>query len=132
VSDWDQIFLGVIAVSTLAMAVVQLALIVYALMLARRAAQYLSRFEQDVSGIIANLDSMARDAAKASALAATQAERFDETFRDLSTRIRHTAATLEGNILRPVRTGIAVLAGVRAAVAVIKNLLTQSDEEKQG
>jgi hypothetical protein len=126
VSDWSQIFLGVIAAATLLMAMVQLAVIVCGVILARKIARLMARLEENTGTIISNLENMSRDAARATALAAAQAERVDGLFRDLTTRIQNTASLVDETILRPLRDGAAVIAGVRSAVAVIKNALKRS------
>jgi hypothetical protein len=126
VTYWAQVFLGIIAVATLLMALVQVSVILCGLMLARRVARMLDQLERDAKPIVESLNAIARDAARAAALAAVQVERVDKVFSDLAVRIEQTASTVQKAIVNPLRDGAAVLAGVRAALAVLKDLTGRS------
>jgi hypothetical protein len=121
-----EVFLGIIAVATLVMALVQLSVIIYGWMLARKVARIVTDLEREMTSIMLSLNAMARDAARATALAAGQVERVDKLFADLSLRVEQTAATVQRAIIAPLREGAAVMAGVRAAVAVLKELTRRS------
>jgi hypothetical protein len=121
-----EVFLGVIAVATLVMALVQVSVIIYGWMLARKVARIVTDIEREMTSIMQSLNAMARDAARATALAAGQVERVDKLFADLSLRVEQTAATVQRAIIAPLREGAAVMAGVRAAVAVLKELTKRS------
>ena len=69
-----------------------------------------------------SLNAVARDAARVSALAAGQAERVDRLVTDLSARIEQTATTLQDAILKPLREGAAIMAGVKAVIDVFREL----------
>jgi hypothetical protein len=114
-------FLGVIAVATLVMALVQVSVIICGWLLARRVARIVTEIEREMTSIMQSLNAMARDAARATALAAGQVERADKLFADLSVRVEQTAATVQKAILAPLREGAAVMAGVKAALAVLKH-----------
>jgi hypothetical protein len=115
-------FLGVIAVATAVMALVQVSVIIYGWMLARRVARIVADIEREMVSIMQSLNLMARDAARATSLAAVQVERVDRLLADLSLRVEQTAATVQKAIIAPLREGAAVMAGVRAAVALLKDL----------
>jgi hypothetical protein len=125
-TDWAPVFLGIIAAATLLMAITQVGAIIYGLMLARRIARLLDRLEQETRPILDSLNAFARDAARASSLAVSQVERFDKLVSDLTVRIEETASTVQKAIGAPLRDGAAVLAGVRAALAVLKGLSSRS------
>jgi len=124
--SWGEVFLGVIAVATLTMALLQLGIVMYGWMLARKIARLVTDVERDMSSIMESLNAVARDAARATALAAVQVERVDRLFADLSVRVEQTAATVQKAIIAPLREGAAVMAGLRAAVAVLKELTGRS------
>ena len=124
--SWGEVFLGVIAVATLTMALLQLGIVMYGWMLARKIARLVTDVERDMSSIMESLNAVARDAARATALAAVQVERVDRLFADLSVRVEQTAATVQKAIIAPLREGAAVMAGLRAAVAVLKELTERS------
>ena len=123
---WSQLFLGIIATATLVMALVQVSVIIYGWMLARRVARIVTDIEREMSSIMESLNAMARDAARATSLAAAQVERVDKLFTDLTLRIEQTAATVQEAIIAPLREGAAVVAGIKAAIAVLKALTNRS------
>ena len=121
--SWGEVFLGVIAISTLMMALLQLAIVIYGWTLARKAARLLGQIEGELKPLIESLNSVARDIARATSLAAVQVDRIDHLFGSLASRIEHTASTVQSSILAPLREGAAVMAGARAALTVLKDLL---------
>jgi hypothetical protein len=126
VTFWGQVFLGVIAVATLVMAIVQLSVIIYGWMLARKVARIMAEIERETASMMVSLNAMARDASRATALAAVQVERVDQLFAELSLRVEQTASTVQKVIIAPLREGTAVIAGVKAALAVLKDLTKRS------
>ena len=124
--SWTEIFLGIIAVATLMMALLQLGIVMYGWVLARKIARLVTDVEREMGSIMESLNAVARDAARATALAAVQVERVDRLFADLSLRVEQTAATVQKAIIAPLREGAAVMAGLRAAVAVLKELTGRS------
>src|SRR3954468_3021706 len=116
-TDVTQVFLGIIALATLVMAMVQVGFILYGWTLARRVSRLMDQLERDVKPVLDSVASVARDAARASALAVAQVERVDRLITDVTERIEQTATTFERAITAPLREGAAVIAGVRAAFA---------------
>jgi len=64
----SDVFLGVIAVAVLVMAAIQVAAIVVALRLARRIDRFADRVEKDIRPIVASLQGLTADAARATSL----------------------------------------------------------------
>ena len=112
--------------ATLTMALLQLGIVMYGWMVARKIGRLVTDVERDMSSIMDSLNAVARDAARATALAAVQVERVDRLFADLTVRVEQTAATVQKAIIAPLREGAAVMAGLRAAVAVLKELTGRS------
>ena len=79
-SGWSEVFLGIIAVATLATAVMQIAVLIAAGMLTKRIGRLADQVERDISPLLASLNSIGRDAAKAATLATAQVERADRLF----------------------------------------------------
>ena len=129
-SDLAEIFLGVIALATLVMASIQVAFIVFGWMVARRLTRMLAQLEHDLRPLTESVNSMARDAARATSLAAAQAERVDRLLTEVTERIEQTAAALQSSILRPLRDGAAVMAGVRAALDVFRDFTRRSNSPR--
>ena len=121
-SFWAEVSLGVIALATLTMAFVQVSVIVYGWILARRISRLVGQIEQEMKPLADSLNAMARDAARATALATAQVERVDKLITELTTRIEHTASTIQRSIVSPLREGAAVMTGIRAAIEVFRDL----------
>ena len=114
------LFLGLIAAGVVTMAIIQVAAIVFALRAARRVGDAVSRFEQDVQPIVANLQSLTSEAARATNVAATQMERATQMMSDLARRVDETAAAVQSSIVRPAREGYAIFQGILAALAALR------------
>ncbi len=123
---WAEVFLGVIALATLTMAAIQVGLIVYGWTVARRIDRVLGQVEREMKPLADSLNAIARDAAHMSSLASGQVERIDRLVSDLTGRIEHTATTVQDAILKPLREGAALMAGVKAAIDVIRELTGRS------
>jgi len=121
VSRWAEVFLGVIAAATLAMAIVQVGLIVVAGRLARRVDQLADQVEHELKPLFTNLNALGRDASRAVAVAAAQVERADRMFTDLTARIEQTVTLIQSNIIAPAREGRALFAAVRATIAALRD-----------
>jgi hypothetical protein len=121
VSLWGTIFLGVIAVATLAMAIAQLGVIVVAGKIARRVDRLANQIEHDLKPLLASVNAIGRDASRTVALAAAQAERADRLFADLAVRIEQTVAAVQASLVAPAREGRALMVALRAAVAAVRD-----------
>lgn len=128
----NDVFMGIIAGAVLVIAVVQVAVAILALRATREIGQLSSRLDQEIRPIVANLQAISRDAARATALAAVQVERADRLFADLATRVeetianvQHTVASVQHTVAGATRGG-AWLAGIRAAIAALRDLRAPS------
>ena len=133
-SFWAEVFLGVIALATFTMAAIQVGVIVYGMGVARRLNQLLTQVEREMKPLAESVNTIARDAARISSLAAGQVERVDRLVTDLTVRIEQTATTVQDAILRPLREGAAIMAGVKAVIEVFRELdrPLESDPRPQG
>jgi hypothetical protein len=116
----NDLFLGVIAAAVVIMAAIQVTAVVYAARAARRIDRLAERFEQDMRPIVASLQTVTADAARATTLAAMQVERADRLFADLSQRIEQTLASLQEALVTPAKDGLAWLAGLKAVLAAFE------------
>lgn len=119
-STWSVVFLGVIAVATLATAMVQIGLLVAAGLLARRLGRFVDEVEREVKPIIGHLNSVSRDASRAAAIAVAQVERMDDLCSDVAAKIDQTITTIHSAIVKPAREGRAWLLGFQAMLAAIR------------
>ena len=119
---WRDVFLGVIAVATLAIAVAQIAVILAAASAAKRLGEIADTFEREVKPLVGHLNAIGRDAARAVALATAQVERADKLFADVAQRFEHTVASVDASISGPAREGRALLSAFRAAFQTLREL----------
>jgi hypothetical protein len=119
---WRDVFLGVIAVATLAIAVAQIAVIVAAAAAARRVGQLADTFEREVRPLVGHANAIGRDAARAVQLATAQVERADRLFADAAQRFEQALAGVEASISAPAREGRALLSAFRAAFQAVREL----------
>lgn len=118
----NELFLGIIAVATLAIAIAQIGVMVVAGRLARRLERLTERLEQEIRPLFGHLNAIGRDAAKTATLAAAQVERADQVFADIAVRIDHTLNALQTSLTVPVREGRALLGAIKAAVQAIRDM----------
>jgi hypothetical protein len=124
VSDWAVVFLGVIAVASLATALGQLALVVSTARMAKRAEHLMDTVEREIRPILGHLNTIGRDASHAASLAAAQVDRVDHVFGMLSVRLEETVNTIQTAVIRPAREATALVAGIRTALGFLKDLRT--------
>lgn len=148
-SDWALLFLGVIAVATLVMACLQVGAAIVAARAGRQAQQALGMAQQalgsaqdaiaslreDLRPLILKANAVADEASRSAALATQQIEKIDRLVTDVSRRVDETTAVVQQAIVTPARQGIALLAAVKAAFAVLRygtdprRRTSRSDEE---
>jgi len=122
VSPWADVFLGIIAVATLAIAITQIAVIVAAGRVARRVERLADQLEQEVKPLFVHLNAIGRDAARAATLATQQVERADRVFADLAMRLEAALDTVQNALGKPVREGRAVLSAFKAALQALRDI----------
>lgn len=121
-NEWSGFFLGVIAAATLVMALIQVGLGIAALRLAKQAREAVASVQRDVRPLLARANTIAEDASRTMSLATAQAQKVDTLVTDLSRRVEETSAIVQQAIVTPAREGLALLAGIRAALGVFRGL----------
>ncbi len=121
-NGWSDLSLGVIAVATLIMALIQVGAIIAALRLARQAQQVIQSVQQDVRPLIARANAMADEASRTIGLATAQAQKVDRLVTDLSRRVDETAGVLQEAIITPAREGLAIVAALKAGLGALRGL----------
>ena len=116
--NWELTFLGIMAVALVGMAVAQVMLAREAARLARQATDALLDFRRELLPIVVKLQRTTEDVGRAAALARQQVERVDQVLGSTIERIDETVAIVQDAVVRPLRQGTAILAGVRAAMEV--------------
>lgn len=130
-SGWSEAFLGVIALATVVMAVIQVGVIVGLRRTARRAEDLMSTVQQDVRPLIARATAVAEEASRTTALATAQAQKVDRLVTDLARRVDETAALVQHAIVTPAREGMALVAGLRAGLAAIRGFRERRERHRQ-
>ena len=129
-TPWAEIFLGIIALATLAMAIVQIGVIVAAGRLAKRVDRLADQIEHELKPLFTHANAIGRDAARAMALATAQVERADQLFADLVVKIDQTVSTVQANLIAPAREGRALLAALRAALSALRSARDRARQQR--
>jgi hypothetical protein len=129
---WRDVFLGVIAVATLAIAVAQIGVIIAAGLMARRVGRMVDQIEREVRPLFNHLNAIGSDASRAVALATAQVERADKLFNDVAVRIEQTMTVVQESIAKPAREGRAMMGAFRAALHALRELRTGRARQGRG
>jgi hypothetical protein len=121
VSGRAELFLGIIAVATLATAIVQVGMLVAAGLLARRLERAVETTERELRPLLEHLNAIGRDASRAASLATAQVERADRLFADLAMRIEQILALIQSVVTGPVREGAAMMSALRAILSFLRD-----------
>ncbi len=116
----SEVWLAVIAVAILLIAVVQVVVGLQMVRTAREASAAVQEFRRDIKPLIDKAQRVADDAGRVSALALTQVERVDAVMATTAQRIDDTLQIVQDSLVAPVKQGAAVMAGLRAAIAVFR------------
>ena len=130
-NDSSNIWLAIIALSTLVMALVQVGAIVAGAIAARRMQARLASVEKQlkerveplvdqVQPLMEQLKVIGADATRLSALAVQQAEKADVVVTSAAQRLDQTLAVVQNAVVAPAREGMALASAVRAAVGSIR------------
>ena len=126
-NDWSGVFLGIIALATLVMALIQVGAIVAALRVARQAQDVLASVQRDVKPLIAKANdlaakanAMAEEASRTVTIATAQAHKVDTLVTDLAKRVDETSVLVQQAIVTPAREGIAIVAAIKAALGAFR------------
>jgi hypothetical protein len=116
----SEIFLGVIAVATLVMALIQVGAIVAILRLARQAQQTMTELHRDVKPLIVKATEVADEASRTATIATVQAQKIDRLLSDLAVRVDETAGVVQQAIITPAREGMAIVAAIKAGLGALR------------
>ena len=118
--NWSEGFLGVIAVATLIMAVIQVGAVVAAARIAKQAQQTLATVQQELKPLVSKAQSVAEEASRTAAVARAQAEKIDKLLSDLAVRVDYTSGVVQDAIVRPARHSMAVVAAIKATLDALR------------
>jgi hypothetical protein len=118
--NWSEVFLGVIAVATLIMAVIQVGAMLAAARIAKQAQQTLATVQQELKPLVSKAQSVAEEASRTAAVARAQAEKMDKLLSDLAVRVDYTSGVVQDAIIRPARESMAVVAAIKATLGALR------------
>ena len=121
-TDWNPVFLGIIALATLVMALVQIGAIVFAARLGAQVQQLASTVQQDIRPLIARANAIAEEASKTASLATVQAQKIDRLVTDLTRRVDETSLVIQQAVLTPAREGLAIVAALKAGLGALRGV----------
>jgi hypothetical protein len=131
VSGTGEVFLGLIALSVLVMAVIQVGALVVGLRLARRVEELSRQVDREIKPILANLTELSAEAARTAQLASHQVQRVDRLFSDVTHRVDQTLSVAQHFVQGPARNGMALLSGVQAAVSAFRGIREASRRRRK-
>jgi len=131
VSAWADVFLGIIAVATLAIAIVQVGVIVAAGRLARRMETLAEQIERDVKPLFGHLNAIGHEASRAAALATAQVERADRLFADVAQRVELAMNNVHGTLGAPAREARAIFSAFKAVIQVIREMRRDRSRQRR-
>jgi hypothetical protein len=126
VTDWAVIWLGVIAVSVVVMAAIQIGLIVVSLRVARQLSATAEDIRRDIKPLVEKVHRIADEAARATSLASIQIERIDQILSTTTARVDEGLNILRNAMGGPLRQGYAVALAVRAAISAFSRRSTRA------
>jgi hypothetical protein len=134
VTDWQVVFLGIMAVALVVMAAMQLVMALALLRASREVAGAVRQIQRDIGPLIDKATRMTDDAARVTALTLAQLERIDQLAASLATRVEATVGIVQDAIAQPLKQGATVIAAFRAVSAVIRewqgrNSAARDDED---
>lgn len=121
-SGSSEVSLWVIALATGIMALVQIGAIVVLARVAMQVRDVATTIQQDLRPLISRANGIADEAHKTATLATAQAEKIDRLVTDLTRRVDETSVVIQEAILTPAREGMAIIAGVKAALSALRGL----------
>ena len=121
-SDWSPAFLGVIAVATAIMALVQIGAIVFLARVALQVRELMSTVQNDIRPLIARANAIADEAARTATLATAQAQKIDRLVTDLARRVDETSVVIQQAVITPAREGMALFAALKAGLGALRGV----------
>ena len=122
----DTFLLGVIALGVAVMAVVQVGALIAGWRVARKVESMATELETGLKPLLSNLTALSAEATRAATRAAAQVDRLDELFTELTGRVEKVISGAQHLVTGPARQGMAVVAGIRAALSAFQGLRAAS------
>jgi hypothetical protein len=121
VNEWAGVFLAVMAVALVAMAAVQIGLMVVGLRVAKQMATTTAQLQEEIRPLLEKAHLIADDASRAAALAVIQVERVDRFMASTATRLDTTLGIIQNVVSGPIGKGAAAVSAFRAVMGVVRD-----------
>jgi hypothetical protein len=122
----SEVFLGVIAVATLVMALVQLCVLVAGIIAVKRMHEVLARVEDAARPVLAHVDDLVVDATASIAAVRVQIDRVEQQAVHVLKRTDQAVQRVQDYLVAPAREGIALAAGARAVFGAFRGPLIRA------
>src|SRR5262245_571624 len=122
----SEVFLGVIAVSTLVMALVQLGVIIAGIVAFKRMNEVVARVEESARPMLAHVDDLVVDATESLAAVRAQLDRVERQAMHVLSRTDQAVNRVQNYLVAPAREGIALAAGAKALFGAFRGPLTKA------
>ena len=127
-SPTAEVLLGVIAVATLAMAAVQIGLVIVAVRLARQVQDLRASIRGEIQPLLLNLSAASNNVVRVTELAVAQIQRVDRLVGDVAHRVDDATRVVQSTLLAPLREGRALLAAAAAALGALRDTRLTREE----
>jgi hypothetical protein len=121
-----EVFLGVIAVATLVMALIQVCLVIAGIIAVKRMQEMLLRVENTVKPVLAHVDDLVMDATASVAAVRVQIDRVEQQAVQVLKRTDQAVQRVQDYLVAPAREGIALAAGARALFGAFREPLIRA------
>jgi hypothetical protein len=114
--------LGIIAVSSALMAVMQIGAVVVLARVAFQVRDIVATLQKDIRPLIGRANQIAEEASKTAGIATAQAQKIDRLVTDLTRRVDETSAIVQQAIVTPAREGMAIVAALKAGFGALRTM----------
>jgi len=116
----DTTYLGVIAFSTLVMALIQVSVLVALFLMMKRVQAVVTRVEDATRPLLAKIEDVTRETSQSIAAARLEISRGGEAVAHILERVEETVGRVDSIVATPAREGAAIVAGARAVVHALR------------
>jgi hypothetical protein len=122
----SEVFLGVIAVATLVMALIQVCLVIAGIIAVKRLHDMLLRVENTMKPVLAHVDELVMDATASVAAVRVQIDRVEQQAVQVLKRTDQAVQRVQDYLVAPAREGMALAAGARALFGAFREPLIRA------
>jgi len=122
----SEVFLGVIAVATLVMALIQVCLVIAGIIAVKRMYDMLLRVENTMKPVLAHVDELVIDATASVAAVRVQIDRVEQQAVQVLKRTDQAVQRVQDYLVAPAREGMALAAGARAVFGAFREPLMRA------